>query len=344
MSEKKLVLIGSTVNPVHIKNFYNLVKDYFDDVLIIGTNTVDFCNSKSINFSLKNPLKVAQSIKELREILVEYNPTIIHVHQANSIAFITSLANNKRFPQVLTTWGDDVLINPYRSKLHRFITSFSIKKSDRITADAKSMMDSIHNFYGKIPVEILNFGIDLDTNPTIQKENIIYSNRLHNDLYNIDKIITGCVPFLNQHPDWKLIIAATGDNTEYLKDLAANSSVADQIEFVGFLNAADNKANYFKAKIYVSIPNTDGTAMSLLESLAYGCIPVVSDLPSNKEWVTNGVNGIINVSTLSNSINEALQLDYNKVASINKTIIYERATKDANRKGFIRIYEELINQ
>lgn len=344
MSKKKLALIGSTVNPVHIRNYYNLIKDYFDDILIIGTNEVDFCTSKALNFSLKNPIQVYRSIKELREILEQFDPTFVHVHQANSIGFITSLANNGRYPQVLTTWGDDVLTNPYRSKLHKFITTTCLKHSDKITADAKSMAISIENFYKKIPVSILNFGIDFDTVLDVPKENIIYSNRLHNDLYNIDQIIDGCIPFLQENNDWKLIIAAVGNNTEALKQLASSSSVANQIEFVGFLSSKDNIANYLKSKIYVSIPNTDGTAISLLESLAYGCIPVVSNIPSNNEWITDGVNGIINESKLTNSLKKAIKLNQNDVIKINKQIIAERATKDVNRKGFIQIYEEILGK
>ncbi len=48
------------------------------------------------------------------------------------------------------------------------------------------------------------------------------------------------------------------------------------------LNAAD---------IAVSIPSSDGTAMSVLEAMACGVPLIVSDLPSNHEWITPGVNG-----------------------------------------------------
>ena len=341
---RKLVLVGSTVNPVHVRNYYNLIKDYFDDVLIIGTHKVDFCKCEVINFSLKNPFAVLNSIKKLRAILKEYNPTFVHIHQANSIGYITSLANKGKYPQIMTTWGDDVLTNPYRSQFHRRLAIVSLKNSDAITADAQSMADSIHRFYKEVPVSILNFGIDLFEIDQ-SKENIIYSNRLHNDLYNIDKIISGSIPFLEENKDWKLIIAAVGNNTDALKVQAKESGVSDQIEFVGFLSPEENRKNYFKAKVYVSIPETDGTAISLLESLAYGCLPIVSDIPSNNEWITNKVNGLIVPNfDINEGLQQVNQMDLDHVQQLNKEIIQKRATKEANRKGFIEIYERLLKQ
>ena len=44
---------------------------------------------------------------------------------------------------------------------------------------------------------------------------------------------------------------------------------------------------------YVSASRSDGTSVSLLEALAAGKICVVTDFPSNLEWITHGVNGFV---------------------------------------------------
>lgn len=339
------MLIGSTINPVHIQNFYHLIEGYFDEVVIVGTHEVDFCKSISIDFRIKNPLKLNQSVRQLRKIMIEFNPTIVHVHQANSFGYITSLANKGRYPQVLTTWGDDVLIFPNKNFLFRRLARTSLLSSDAITADAEIMKKAIHQFIGYKPVEVINFGIELPDRPEKLKEKILYSNRLHDELYNIDKIIDGSVTFLKSNPSWKLRIAGKGSNTEKLKQQAHDLNLADQIEFVGFLSPTENLENYLKSKIYISIPNTDGTSISLLEAMAYGCLPVVSDLPANREWITDGENGIVVLDhNLEKSLERAMQLDPIKVASRNREIIETRATKHANRKRFIAIYEHLLNR
>jgi len=340
---KKLLLTGSTINPVHLRNYYFLVRDYFDEVLIVGTHKVDFCESVTLNFSLKNPLSIMKSIKSLKKIMSDFKPSVIHAHQANSVGFITSLANKKKIPQVITTWGDDVLIFPKKNFVFRMLARISLNYSHAITADAQIMKTAIEEFVGRKDVVVANFGIDIDQIEPVAKENIIYSNRLHDPLYNIDQLILGVKEFLKKNTSWKLIIAGNGSMTEYLKELAEQNLPAESYEFVGFVSSEKNQSNFLKSTIFISIPNTDGTAISLLEAMAFGCLPILSDLPANKEWVTDGVNGIIvKDKNLSNALNQAMTIDRSKVQEINHSIIVKRATKQANRSLFYAIYDNLL--
>ena len=50
-NHKKLILIGSS-GSVHLKNYYDLIKDFFDDILIVTNSEIDFCNFKVIDFGL----------------------------------------------------------------------------------------------------------------------------------------------------------------------------------------------------------------------------------------------------------------------------------------------------
>ena len=69
---KKLILIGSGGKSVHLKNYYNLIKDYFDEILVITDTKVDFCDYKKVGFSLRNPFQIFKSIKKLRKIMNEF--------------------------------------------------------------------------------------------------------------------------------------------------------------------------------------------------------------------------------------------------------------------------------
>jgi glycosyltransferase involved in cell wall biosynthesis len=48
-----------------------------------------------------------------------------------------------------------------------------------------------------------------------------------------------------------------------------------------------------QSDIYVSTSPYDGTSVSLLEALASGAFPIVTDIPSNREWITDGDNGFL---------------------------------------------------
>jgi glycosyltransferase involved in cell wall biosynthesis len=47
------------------------------------------------------------------------------------------------------------------------------------------------------------------------------------------------------------------------------------------------------ADIYVSTPFIDTTSVSLLEAMACGLAPVVTDIPGNREWIEDEVNGFL---------------------------------------------------
>lgn len=342
---KKLMLIGSSKSDVHLKNYYNLIADYFDEILIITGNEIDYAHYRIIDFGLKNPISMLKNIRKLSRFIKEFSPSIIHVHQANSIAFITSLANKKRIPQVLTTWGSDVLLLPKKNAFFKYVVRKSLMSSNSITADASYMREEIEKLIGPKVVIIANFGInhdELKADITL-KENLIYSNRLHNNLYNIDQILIAFKDFQLNHPSWKLIIAGNGLSTEKLKQFAHKNLLENSYEFVGFVDTKTNHEYYKRAKIYVSVPSSDGTSISLLEAMAFGTIPVLSDLPANNEWVKNMENGIIVKNTLTKALNNALTLNQFKVAKLNAEIIESKASKKANKRIFESIYDELLD-
>lgn len=344
LKSKSLLLIGGSKGNAHLLNYRNLIEDCFDDILIVSNQESEQFPSRKVNFELKNPFAMWKNVQILRKIIQEEQPDIIHVHQANAYGFITALANRGRRPLVVTTWGSDVLTLPHTSFLHRWMVQYILRSADAITADAQFMADAIHGLIGQVPVIVANFGVEIQNiEEGKERKNIIYSNRMHESLYQIDQIIQQLAPFLSKNPEWKLRIAASGSQTENLQNLAKENLPDGSFEFLGFQAGKDNQQNYLQSKVYVSIPTTDGTSISLLESLAYGCLPIVSDLPANREWIHNGVNGIISAGDLSKDLERLLQMDASSIQERNKEIIDQKATKNANRKKFTAIYEAIFS-
>lgn len=341
-TSRKLLLVGPGKTSVHLKNYFHLVETYFDEVLIVSNDPIDWAPCKVIDFSIKNLLKFYKNIKRMRDIIETFKPSYIHIHQANSAAYLALKANKRRCPTVLTTWGTDVLVLPEKNVVMKKMVQYCLQKADVVTADARFMIEKIEKL-GRAKANVLvNFGIDYEEVKIPNKEKILYSNRLHADLYNISEIIKGCKPFLDKHQDWRLVIGAHGVNTDALKKQASETLSSDQYEFIGFVEKNVNRDYYLRSKIWISIPSSDGTAISLLEAMGYGCLPIVSDLPANREWIQDGVNGIIMTNEgLENALQRALDLKASVVIEKNKSIIESKATKKVNRAIFIAIYESL---
>ena len=342
---KKLLLIGSNAGNAHLSNFLELVRSDFDDVLVVSDYPVNFAPHRHISFSLRNPFKIVNSIRQLREIIEAYDPSIIHVHQVNSYAFISTRANAGKKPLVLTAWGSDVLILPKKSWIHKWLVKQGLKNADIITADSYQMKDSIIQLWPSATVINANFGVSLDLNLTYdaQRSFTIYSNRMHEPLYQIEELLDGMKTLLKKDGG-SLVLAGKGSLTEHLKAKVERNNLAEYVTFVGFVTRTQNIEYYLRSKYFISIPKSDGTSISLLEAMAYGCIPIVSDLPANREWIEDGVNGIIksNEEAMEQAIYRGNQLDPQLVQERNKEIIALRATKEANAKLFLAIYNRFL--
>ena len=342
---RKLLLISS--NTIHTYKYLQLIEDYFDEVLLITnekSNVYDY-PTVELNFNLKIKT-LFSTVKEIKKQIELFEPSIIHIHQANSYAFFSLLACRKSFiPTVLTAWGSDVLILPKSNFLLKKMVRFNLRNADFLTSDSIYMAQEMEKIAPlKNRIIIANFGIDV-TPTNCEKENIVYSNRLHKKLYRVDKIIEAFSLFYtNNNTDWKLVIAATGTETDILKIKAAELNLEHAIEFVGWIQKEDNEKWYSKAKIWVSIPESDATSISLLEAMACGCIPVVSDLPANREWIQSGLNGIIVNDLESDFISDALKLNLAEAINMNKNRIEKDGTKASNRIKFIQLYQTILEQ
>ena len=342
---RKLLLISS--NTIHTYKYLQLVEDYFDEVLLITNEKSKVYDYPTVELNFNLKIKTLFStVKEIKKQIELFQPSIIHIHQANSYAFFALLACRKSFiPTVLTAWGSDVLILPKSNFLLKKMVRFNLRNADFLTSDSIYMAQEMEKIAPlKNRIIIANFGIDV-TPITCEKENIIYSNRLHKKLYRVDKILEAFSLFYtNNNTDWKLVIAATGTETDTLKIKVAELNLEHAIEFVGWIQKEDNEKWYSKAKIWVSIPESDATSISLLEAMACGCIPVVSDLPANREWIQSGLNGIIVNDLESDFISDALKLNLAEAINMNKNRIEKDGTKASNRIKFIQLYQRILEQ
>lgn len=347
---KKLLLTGP--DSIHVYNYLQLVRDHFDEVLVVvhqGDMKREYnAPVKYISFSLRNPLKVRENIAQLKRYIQEFKPSVIHAHQANSASYITlRAAAGSGIPTVVTAWGSDILLVPGMGWLYRKMVQYNLHHADHFTSDSLHVAAQMNRLMpGKqLDITIANFGIGI-TPVEMPKENIIYSNRLHSKLYRIDKVISGFAKFSQAYSQegWKLVIAGTGPDTHALEQLVNKMKLKESVIFAGWVDAGTNAEYYSRSKIFVSIPESDGTAISLLEAMAAGCLPVVSNLPANTEWVLDEINGVIVTNIEDNFFERAITLDQEKAKQLNKHIIARKGTREVNREKFVALYERILQK
>lgn len=334
----KVLIAGES--SIHLQNYCCAIKTYVDEIILITETPIMITEAKKsyvISFRDMNPIKWFFNIQKLKRIISDENPDLVHIHQINRLAYFIAKSIYKT-PLVSTAWGSDVLLVPKRNFIFSNFSRYVIRKSRYVTADAQVMIDAMKKMDNSSSKYIhLQYGIDTVAPST--KEKVIYSNRLHNKLYNIETIIKYFAEFSKNNPEWELHIAGKGEETEKLKSLAAGLKV----KFLGWLNKEQNNEQYAKASIYVSIPSSDGTSVSLLEAISANCIPVVSDLPVSHEWILDGVNGVIRKGN-KNPFKEALTINKEKCFAINQKKINASAKKEETTKKFFELYKKALSK
>ena len=99
------------------------------------------------------------------------------------------------------------------------------------------------------------------------------------------------------------------------------------MRFVGRLSAAAQAEFYDRARWYLSLPTSDSVSVSVLEAMAHGCIPLLSDLPANHELVRSGDNGLVvgNARSIPCAALSALGERADAIASDNRRWVQDHA-------------------
>jgi glycosyltransferase involved in cell wall biosynthesis len=98
------------------------------------------------------------------------------------------------------------------------------------------------------------------------------------------------------------------------------------------------------ADLYISPSHVDGSSVSLMEALASGLPCLVSDIPGNKEWIEDGVNGWLfrdgDVDDLTAKILNAIKnrKSFQEIGKVARNTAEERADWKKNFGKLLEVY------
>jgi glycosyltransferase involved in cell wall biosynthesis len=305
------------------------------------------------------PINLLLYIIQIKQLIREIKPDILHAHFITDCGFWGALSGFHPF--VLSAWGSDILVLPRRSFLTRVSTKYSLRKADLVICDSETLRKGaleLGTNEGKI--RIVYDGIDTQQfNPQQRDEGLkntlemsgaptIICIRHLVPLYNVEMLIKAIPMVLEKVPETRFIIGGEGKEKRYLQDLAKLLGVSSTIKFVGWIPHNELPKFLASSDVYVSTSHSDSTSLSLQESMACELPPVVTDLPANREWVTDGENGFLipvgDHETLATKVvhlltNKEMRSNFGKT---NRKIIIERAEHQREMERMEKIYQHLI--
>ena len=302
---------------------------------------------------------------QTRKIIRQVKPDILHAHFVHQYGWLAALSGFHPF--VLTAWGTDILNLPRvsRSGFGRWLTTYSLKKADQLTATSNYLKSEMNNLGAdEEKIEVIFWGVDYQKfHPSIPTQKlrrelmieteqpVILSNRNQIDLYNNDIVINAMDRILKYFPETVLLLQNSGGNQEEaLKVMVRDKKMEKSVRFLGPFPHDDMPSLYALAEIFISVPTWDAGPVSLKEAMSCGAVPVISDVSGPKEWVQDEVNGKIvpirNPVRLADAVCGLLR-DKEKCERfrlINRRLVMEKAGHGRLMQKVERLYFNLIKE
>jgi glycosyltransferase involved in cell wall biosynthesis len=237
-----------------------------------------------------------------------------------------------------SAWGSDILVAPAQSRALRWATARVLRDATVCTSDSAHMALRMREL-GAREVMTFPFGLDaLPPAPPRKEPRLFFANRGLEEIYRPQRVLGLFAGAAAAWPDARLVVANDGSLREALQRQAVALGLADRVEFVGRLDAATQASFYARARWYLSVPRSDSVAVSVLEAMGHGCIPLLSDLPANRELVRDGDNGLVlpdDRGALSADALERLQPRADAIAAANRDWVAAHALFDPCVDAFV---------
>jgi L-malate glycosyltransferase len=305
----------------------------------------------------------------LRRVIRVIKPDLIHAGPIQNCAFLAVLSGFR--PVLAMSWGYDLVMEADKNAWMRWVTRYTLKRSAFFVSDANVSRDKAVSF-GMNPEKTVIFpwGTDIEhfvpkkaeaskKKPvsTNRKSKIInhksitlFCSRTWESIYGVDILAKAFVKVAMTNPNVDLILLGEGSQGAKIRKILMNGGLMDRVHFGGHVGQKDLPRWYHMADIYISPSHVDGSSVSLMEALASGLPCLVSDIPGNKEWIEDGVNGWLfrdgDADDLAEKILNAIKnrKSFKKISKAARKTAEQKADWKKNLGKLLEAYDKAISR
>lgn len=308
---------------------------------------------------------VPRLVLDLRRIIREIQPDLIHAGPIQNCAFLVALSGFRHL--LAMSWGYDLVMDADKSAWMRWVTRYTLKRAAFFTSDATVSMEKAIAF-GMNPEKMVIFpwGVDVEhfhpktgrrpktadrkSRSTVRRPRSVtlFCSRTWETIYGVDVLAKAFVKVAREDPNVDLILLGGGSQGNHIRQILMNGGVIDRVHFGGQVGQRDLPRWYHMADVYISPSHVDGTSVTLLEALASGLPCLVSDIPGNLPWVEEGVNGWLfrdgSVDDLAEKIRLALKSrrSFKRIGVAARQLAEQKADWRTNFGKLLSAYEQVL--
>ncbi|MEA4985562.1 Glycogen synthase [bioreactor metagenome] len=251
----------------------------------------------------------------------------------NFILTLLSRLYRKRI--LLHLRGGALSLNEDVNLFQKILIKNSLRIADKIIVLGRKELDFLNSFYNiKLDkIVVLPNSVYVPSNNYVAKSlslmtddvftfNILYIGRI--DKKKGLKELLETFNFIKDNNCFKFYLAGTGEEKDWFIG-ECTRILGDKFEYLGVLNYAQKQVIFKEMSIFVLPSYFEGLPNALLETMAYGIVPIVTPVGSIPEVVHDDINGFIIPKNDSLSLVKKLLLLFE-----NKTALI-RLSKEAHK-------------
>ncbi len=307
------------------------------------------------------PEEFAGFLPEFRSWLQAIQPDLVHAGPTHNCGYVAALSGFH--PWLLTSWGSDILYQVDQNSEWMRATKLALAKADGFFVDSDAVRSRAKQLANTPEERIVQFpwGIRKGTfapdGPRIEEKEfsrdpgtcVLLCARSWEPVYGIDVLLDAFRQAHAANASLRLVLLGDGSEAGRVHDFIAEHGLSDAIKIPGRVSRANMPKWFRAADLYVSCSRSDGTSVSLLEAMATGLSVVVTDIPSNREWVSEDQNGWIAAANSADDFADkfllAASLSAERrtlISEKNQQVVRERADWDRNFPRLLEMYERLV--
>lgn len=315
------------------------------------------------------PLTLNRAGARLAVLCADWRPDMVH---GLRIPFEGMLAARAPagLPVVVSIWGNDLTLHAGGSLLMASETRRVLARAAGLLADTRRdlLLARKGGLREGVPQDCVpgSGGLDLDAvhaagerplplpDGWLQPEDLLLINPrgLRPGSLRTDVFFRALPGFLEACPAARVVCPAMQGEPEaqaLMEKLQRRSpGIAGRVMLLPLLPQEDLWRLMHQAQILVSPSIHDGTPNSLLEGLACGCFPVVGDTESMREWIDDGINGLLypaaDAAALAKALKRAAgdEVLRREAAGVNRDLVRSRASRQAVVPVICSFYDRVL--
>jgi len=289
------------------------------------------------------------NILAIRRIVKELKPDIISTIYLTSYGLIGSFVKDKALLSHFMI-GSDIMVTPFRNVMYRLITQFALSRGDLFVSASYTLTNKLNQLFNVDEDRLLTqqYGVEdaILNYPEQKKKFDFISNRAWVPNSNIPFVLD-IISNIGQHSTFAII----GSDGALAARILGRLNDLPSAVHLGKLPYMENIDAVAKSRFYISMTSSDGASLSLMEAMAVGSVPVVSNIEPNREWVEDGVNGyLVDIADLKiaikkfNDILNTPESVLERMRDMNRNIILQRGSLTVNMRKFVNKLLQLAGE